>query len=55
MTSVEVALSDQFLGWIFSPGTRVRITGPDEVVRRFAEEMDALRAMYDLSDGDDET
>ena len=45
-TTVEVALSDQFLGWIFSLGTNVRILGPDEVVERFTDETRALTEFY---------
>lgn len=45
-TSVDVALSNQFLGWIFSLGTSVRITGPEEVVKMFAEEIQAVREIY---------
>ena len=44
-TSVDVAFSDQFLGWIFSLGTKVKIVGPEEVVERFAGE---IREMSDL-------
>jgi len=45
-TSVDVALSDQFLGWIFSLGTRVKITGPAEVVERFVGEIRAMSKLY---------
>lgn len=45
-TSVDVALSDQFLGWIFSLGTSVRITGPEEVVRKYQQEIKALSSFY---------
>lgn len=45
-TQVDVALSDQFLGWIFSLGTRVKITGPDNVVERYAEELRAMNELY---------
>ena len=45
-THVDVALSDQFLGWIFSLGTRVKITGPDDVVERFREEIQAMNELY---------
>ena len=45
-TSVDVALSDQFLGWIFSLGTKVKIAGPEEVVDRFAGEIRAMSKMY---------
>ena len=45
-TSVDVALSDQFLGWIFSLGSDVQITGPEEVVERFASELGAVSKLY---------
>ena len=45
-TCVDVALSDQFLGWIFSLGTSVRIVGPEEVVERFAEEIRSMARIY---------
>ncbi|MCR4806958.1 MAG: WYL domain-containing protein [Lachnospiraceae bacterium] len=45
-TRVDVALSDQFLGWIFSLGTGVVITGPDEVVERFKSELEAMKNLY---------
>ena len=38
-TYVDAALSDQFLGWIFSLGTKAKIVGPEEVVERFAGEI----------------
>ncbi len=37
--SVDVAVSDQFLGWIFALGEGVRITGPDQVVDRYRTEL----------------
>ena len=43
-TYVEVALSDQFLGWIFALGTGVKILSPSEVAERFKNE---LKSMYD--------
>ena len=45
-TYVDVALSDQFLGWIFSLGTKVKIVDPEEVVERFAGEIRAMNKMY---------
>ena len=38
-TSVEVALSDQFFGWIFAIGSGVKIVGPDEVVEEFRRKL----------------
>ena len=45
-TYVDVAFSDQFLRWIFSLGTKVKIVGPEEVVERFAGEIRAMNKMY---------
>ena len=47
-TSVSVALSDLFLGWIFSLGDGVVITGPDEVVKRFADKIRTMGKIYGL-------
>ncbi len=44
--NVDVALSDQFLGWIFALGPKVRILGPEEVVSRFKKELDDRRSLY---------
>ena len=46
VTEVEVALSDQFLGWIFSLGTKVKIIGPENVVERFRSEILEMANMY---------
>ena len=45
-TSVDVALSDHFLGWIFALGPRVVIIGPASVVERFRDELDRRRSLY---------
>jgi len=45
-TCVDVALSDQFLGWIFSLGTKVKIVSPEEVAERFHEEIKNLNKLY---------
>ena len=45
-TSVEVAVSDQFLGWIFALGTEVEIIEPESVVERFGKEVAALAEVY---------
>ena len=45
-TNVDVALSDQFLGWIFALGPKVKILGPEDVVMRFRKELDDRRALY---------
>ncbi len=38
-TRVEVMVSDQFFGWIFAMGGKVRITGPADVFDRYKEEL----------------
>lgn len=45
-TSFDVALSDQFLGWVFSLGAHVKIVEPEEVVERFRNEIRHLNQMY---------
>ncbi|MBO6016219.1 MAG: WYL domain-containing protein [Lachnospiraceae bacterium] len=45
-TSVEVALSDQFFGWIFALGTDVKIISPDFVIERFRTEIASLGRWY---------
>lgn len=44
--SVDVAFSEQFLGWIFSLGDNVVIEGPQEAVQWFRKDLDRLREMY---------
>ena len=46
-TRVEVAVSDQFLGWIFALGTDVKITGPSEVTEKFKNEIAELLKSYE--------
>ena len=46
-TNVDVAMSDQFLGWIFALGSGVRITKPDSVVERFIHELDEMMDLYE--------
>ncbi len=45
-THVNVALSDQFFGWIFSIGTGVRIAGPVAVVEKYRDLLDQTIQMY---------
>lgn len=45
-TSVEVAMSDQFLGWIFALGSKVKILGPKAVVEQYREELAARLEIY---------
>ena len=46
-TVVDVALSDQFLGWIFALGTHVRIVSPESVVQQFREELKRVGQEYE--------
>ena len=45
-TNVDVAVSEQFLGWVFALGTRVVITGPDTVVEKMKKELESISGMY---------
>ena len=44
--SVDVALSDQFLGWIFALGPKVKITGPKDVVDKFKSDLENMTKIY---------
>ena len=43
---VDVHVSNQFLGWIFSLGKDVKIISPDEVVEQMKQEIDRLVCQY---------
>ncbi len=45
-TRVDVALSDQFFGWIFALGQGVKILGPASVVKQFVNELNELQSKY---------
>ena len=45
-TMVDVAMSDQFLGWIFALGPDVRILSPKAVVERFRKELAEMTKLY---------
>ncbi len=45
-TRVRVALSDQFLGWIFALGNDVKITGPSKVVEQFKNKLKEMMKSY---------
>ena len=45
-TEVEVAVSDQFLGWIFALGDGVKITGPARVVTKMKDKIKNIGGMY---------
>ena len=44
--NVDVHVSRQFLGWVFSLGEMVKILGPEEVVREMREETSRLLRQY---------
>ena len=45
-TNVDVALSNQFFGWVFGLGTGVKIMSPADVVDRFKDEIKAMGELY---------
>ena len=46
--SVNVSLSNQFLGWIMAVGDGVKIVGPDKVVEKMKEEIVRLCSQYGI-------
>ena len=44
--NVNVRVSSQFLGWIFSLGEGVKIIGPEDVAAQMREETDRLIRQY---------
>lgn len=44
--TVVVAMSDQFLGWIFALGPKVKILSPEEVVDRYRKELKEMVKLY---------
>ncbi|MCR5800814.1 MAG: WYL domain-containing protein [Lachnospiraceae bacterium] len=44
--NVDVAMSDQFLGWIFALGSKVQILGPDEVIEKYKKELNEMIRNY---------
>lgn len=51
-TVVNVAVSNQFLGWIMALGDGIKITGPEPVVQQMKAEIARLSAQYSLTGGD---
>ena len=43
---VDVAVSDQFLGWVIALGDGVTITGPEDIVKRVVEIWKRMRKVY---------
>ena len=46
--NVDVHVSKQFLGWVFSLGESVRILGPEAVVDQMKAETQRLIGQYDI-------
>ena len=44
--NVEVHVSRQFLGWVFSLGDGIKIVGPDDVVEQMHTEIERLTEQY---------
>ena len=44
--NVDVHISNQFLGWVFSLGDGVKIISPDEVVDQMKQEVERLQKQY---------
>ena len=44
--TVDVAMSDQFLGWIFALGPKVKILSPEDVVDRYKKELNEMLKLY---------
>ncbi len=45
-TYVDVAVSDQFLGWVFALGPDVKLLGPENVVKQFKDEVQERAKLY---------
>lgn len=45
-TYVDVAVSDQFLGWVFALGSDVKILGPENVVKQFKDKVQDRAKLY---------
>ena len=44
--TVDVTMSDQFLGWIFALGTKGKNLGPSDVAKKFKAEIKAMDKLY---------
>ncbi len=47
-TTVTVAFSDQFLGWVFALGDKVKIISPEAVVTEVTRRVESLAARYQV-------
>lgn len=43
---VNVQISPQFLGWVFSLGENIKIISPDSVIKRMRDEITRIRGIY---------
>ncbi|MBR6090832.1 MAG: WYL domain-containing protein, partial [Anaerolineaceae bacterium] len=48
-TTVNVSVSNQFLGWIMALGDKVKIVSPDEVVEQMKSEISRLMGQYGIT------
>ena len=44
---VEVAVSDQFLGWVTGLGTGIKIVAPESVAETMREHLQRIAALYE--------
>ena len=44
--TIQVSVSDQFLGWVISFGTQIRILSPDFVVEQMKELLSRTGMLY---------
>ena len=44
--NVKVAVSNQFFGWVFGLGKKVKILGPDDVVEKMKQQVEELKEIY---------
>lgn len=50
IVNVDVHVSRQFLGWIFSLGEDIKIVGPDDVVKQMQKEIERLIKQYTINE-----
>jgi len=48
--NVDVHVSRQFLGWVFSLGEDIKIVGPDDVVKQMQKEIERLIKQYTINE-----
>ncbi len=44
--NVDVAMSNQFLGWVFSLGEGIKIVSPEDAVDKYLSELSAIKDIY---------